>query len=85
MTSLMMWIRVFTTVPKLPCHRRGLEIQHFIFRHGGRSNNRNLLASLVYQCRSPTSSTSRILKGAIPNPHIVFENGMKFLVKLEGS
>jgi len=41
--------------------------------------------NLVYQFRSSTNATSKILKGSIPKPHIVTENGMKFLVKLDRS
>ena len=41
--------------------------------------------NLVYQFRSATNATSRILQGTLPKPHIVTENGMKFLVRLDRS
>jgi 23S rRNA (cytosine1962-C5)-methyltransferase len=41
--------------------------------------------NLVYQFRSPTNATTTILKGEIPNPHVISENGMKFLVRLDRS
>jgi 23S rRNA (cytosine1962-C5)-methyltransferase len=42
-------------------------------------------ANLVYQHRTPINATTTILKGTIPNPHVVSEKGMHFLVRLDRS
>ena len=39
--------------------------------------------NFVYQFRSPTNATTAVLAGSIPDPHVVSENGMKFLVRLD--
>ena len=38
--------------------------------------------NLVYQFRNDTESETRIMSGEVPKPHVVTENGMKFLVNL---
>eukprot|EP00980_Cylindrotheca_fusiformis_P010778 scaffold2441_cov105-Cylindrotheca_fusiformis.AAC.4 len=41
--------------------------------------------SFVYQYRNDTGSDTQLLSGEIPKPHVVTENGMKFLVNLLSS
>lgn len=41
--------------------------------------------NLVYQFRNDTGSETRIVTGTVPKPHVVTENGMKFLVGLLSS
>jgi len=59
-----------------------------LFRNDAPTDDDQVVESrtnLVYQFRSPTNSTTTILTGSIPNPHIVSENGMKFYVRLDRS
>jgi len=39
--------------------------------------------NILYQFRSPTNATTQVLRGTVPNPHVITENGMKFLVRLD--
>ncbi|CAJ1949973.1 unnamed protein product [Cylindrotheca closterium] len=41
--------------------------------------NKNVI-NLVYQFRNDTGAETRIISGGVPKPHVVTENGMKFLV-----
>lgn len=38
--------------------------------------------NFVYQHRNATSSDTRVISGMVPKPHVITENGMKFLISL---
>lgn len=58
-------------------------IQQAISSRGLESDTTSDPLNFVYQFRSPTNATTSVLAGAIPDPHVVSENGMKFLVRLD--
>ena len=46
-------------------------------------NQPELITSLVYQQRAGVQSQNTVVYGQLPNPHVVTENGIRFLVDLQ--
>ncbi|WP_165728185.1 class I SAM-dependent methyltransferase [Pseudoalteromonas sp. 31A1] len=46
-------------------------------------NQPELISSLVYQQRAGVQSQNTVVYGQLPNPHVVTENGIRFLVDLQ--